>query len=132
MPAAVSELDLDRIQAEYTAGLAEGRLLLQQCACGERWLPASATCVRCLGTHWTWIAAEGGGCLKSWVVYHTAFHPDFRARLPYNVALVELDEGPRMITNILGDSSRLQAEARVRLVKPLPGEAALARFELVQ
>jgi uncharacterized OB-fold protein len=124
------ELDLDRIQSESAAAMSEGRLLLQRCACGELRLPPRAACPKCLATEWTWQAAEGGGRLYSWVVYHVAFHPDFRERLPYNVALVELDEGPRLITNIVDDSSLLQPEARVTFVKPEPGAPALARFKL--
>lgn len=126
------ELDLERMQREYTAALLEGRLLLQRCACGELRLAPRAACAKCLASNWIWHAAEGGGRLHSWVVYHVAFHPDFRERLPYNVALVELDEGPRLITNIVDDSALLQPEARVRFVKPESGAAALARFKLVQ
>jgi uncharacterized protein len=130
----MAELDLDRIQGEYTAGLMSGQLLLQRCACGELWLPLPprATCAKCLASDWTWHAAQGGGRLHSWVVYHVAFHPDFRDRLPYNVALVALDEGPRLITNIIDDNALLQAEARVVFVKPEAGTAALARFQLAQ
>lgn len=126
------ELDLDRLQSESAAALLEGRLLLQRCACGELRLPPRAACPKCLATDWTWHAAEGSGRLYSWVVYHVAFHPDFRERLPYNVALVELDEGPRLITNIVDDSALLQPDARVVFVKPDPGAAAVARFKLVQ
>lgn len=123
------ELDLDRIQDAYTAGLREGRLLLQRCSCGELWLPPRAACGKCLGTSWTWHAAGGGGTLYSWVVYHVSFHPDFADRLPYNVALVALDEGPRMITNIVDDNALLSADARVSFVKP-DAAAPLARFKL--
>jgi uncharacterized OB-fold protein len=58
-------------------------------------------------------------------------HEDFRDRLPYNVALVQLDEGPSLITNILADNALLRADARVRFVPSLEGERTLARFELV-
>lgn len=37
----------------------------------------------------------------SWVVFHTAFHEAFELRLPYNVAVIELEEGPRLISNIV-------------------------------
>ena len=40
-------------------------------------------------------------CL-SWVVYHRAYHPAFADRVPYNVVVAELDEGPRLITNVVG------------------------------
>lgn len=65
--------------------------------------------------------------LHSWVVYHVAFHPDFRERLPYNVALVELDEGPRLITNIIDDSELLQPDARVTFAGP---DALVVRWRM--
>jgi uncharacterized protein len=131
MPTRSAELDTDRIHETHLAALAEGRLVIQRCACGHRWAPPRATCAACLGSEWTWETAAGGGRLLSWVVYHTAFHDSFRDRVPYNVALVELDEGPRLITNILADSAALRAEARVRFVASREGEHTLARFELV-
>ena len=124
-------LDTERINEAYLAALAEGRLVLQVCKCGQRWAPPRATCPACLESEWRWEAAGGGGRLKSWVVYHSAFHDSFRERVPYNVALVELDEGPQLITNILADNAALTADARVRFVAPRQGESNLARFELV-
>jgi uncharacterized OB-fold protein len=70
--------------------------------------------------------------LKSWVVYHIAYHEAFRERLPYNVAIVELAEGPRLITNIIDDNALLSAEAPVRFVPVREGERTLARFVLVR
>jgi len=124
-------LELDTINEAYWAALAEGRLTLQRCECGQRFMPPRAACPACLGARWNWETAQGGGRLKSWVVYHVAFHEAFRDRVPYNVALVELDEGPRMITNIVADNAQLTAEARVRFVASREGDRTLARFELV-
>lgn len=131
MAAPTPELEVDKIRDAYAAALAEGRLVFQRCDCGERFMPARASCPGCLGSRWTWQTAHGEGRLKSWVVYHVAFHESFRERVPYNVAIVELDEGPRLITNILADNSQLTAEARVRFVASREGDRTLARFELV-
>ena len=131
MPAAQPELETDKISEAYRAALAEGRLTFQRCQCGQCFMPARASCPVCLGATWTWQVAQGGGRLKSWVVYHVAFHESFRERLPYNVAIVELDEGPRLITNILADNTLLSAEAKVRFVASREGDRSLARFELV-
>ena len=125
-------LDVDTINEAYGAALAEGRLVMQVCECGHRWMPPRAACSSCLGSRWTWATVQGGGRLKSWVVYHVAFHESFRERLPYNVALVELDEGPRLITNIVADNALLSAEAKVRFVAAREGDRVLARFELVR
>lgn len=124
--------EADAIQQAYTSALAEGRLLLQRCACGRCFLPAKVSCPGCLDARWTWQTAGGEGRLTSWVVYHVALHPAFRSRLPYNVALVELDEGVRMITNIVADHTLLCADARVRFVTTSEGAEPLARFELVR
>lgn len=66
----------------------------------------------------------------SWVVYHIAYHPAFANRLPYNVAVVELDEGPRMISNVvqIDDPERLVIDQRLRLVFEDEGATAVARF----
>jgi uncharacterized OB-fold protein len=45
---------------------------------------------------------SGRGKVFSYVVYHRVYHPGFANEVPYTVALVELEEGPRMISNIIG------------------------------
>ncbi len=86
----------------YWRTLGEGRLQFQRCArCGHAWLPPREDCPSCWSPEWRWQAASGRGRLVSWVVFHTAFHESFEKRLPYNVALIELDEGPRLISNVV-------------------------------
>lgn len=86
----------------YWAAIGQGRLTFQRCAaCGEAWLPPRSECPRCWAAEWRWEEAGGAGRVVSWVVYHVAFHEGFRDRLPYNVAVVELAEGPRLVTNII-------------------------------
>lgn len=124
------EPDIDPVSAPYWAALGEGRLSFQACACGHRWLPARERCPACLGTDWRRETAAGGARLVSWVVYHVAYHPAFADRLPYNVAVVELDEGPRLISNVLAEPGALRGDARLRL-RIDPGERVpLPRFEL--
>ena len=109
----------DALNTPYWDGLAQGALLFQRCsACGHAWLPARSECAACLGEQWAWEKAGGGAKLISWVIYHTAFHPAFAKRLPYNVAIVELDEGPRLISNVVGvaDAKTLKIDQRLRLV----------------
>jgi len=86
----------------YRAGLDSGRLTFQRCrACASAWLPPREECPNCWSPEWRWEEASGKATVVSWVVYHTAFDKRFADRLPYNVALVDLDEGPRMITNLI-------------------------------
>jgi hypothetical protein len=64
----------------------------------------------------------------SWVVYHHAYHDYFASRLPYNVAVVELEEGPRLISNVVGATGRLRIDMPLKLVIEREAGIALARF----
>lgn len=120
------------LNTPYWDALQEGRLLFQRCiACRHPWLPVRSECQRCLSPEWTWEEAVGRGRVVSWVVFHRAYHPEFEARLPYNVAVVELEEGPRLITNLVGDLGGLEGDVPVRLRIEREGDVALTRFELV-
>ena len=65
------------------------------------------------------------------MVYHVAFHPAFAKRLPYNVAIVELDEGPRLISNVVGvaDAKTLKIDQRLWLVIEDENGTAVPRFK---
>ncbi|MGH9509492.1 MAG: Zn-ribbon domain-containing OB-fold protein [Terriglobales bacterium] len=121
--------EITDINKPYWDALMDKRLTFQSCGCGHAWLPARLACPKCLGRSWTWKEAGGTGRIKSWVVYHVAYHEAFRHKVPYNVAIVELDEGPRLFTNILADNATLAAEARVRLAVQIESGVALACFE---
>lgn len=114
----------------YWDALRAGHLVFQRCACAHAFLPARHHCPACLRPGPTWERASGKGRLVSWVVYHTAYHPAFESRVPYNVALVELVEGPRLLTNIVGPNDALVADAPVELRIEWEGDTALARFGL--
>ncbi len=117
------------VSRPYWAGLDEGELRYQRCgACGNAWLPAREECPRCLEDEVTWQASAGRGRIVSWVVYHQAVHPSFADRIPYNVAVVELDEGPRLITNIKADPDDLSIEQPVVAVIEREGDVSVARF----
>lgn len=115
----------------YWSGLSDGELRYQRCRpCGHAWLPAREECPRCLADDWEWTPAGGRGRIVSWVVYHQAFHPAFAERLPYNVAVVELDEGPRLITNILAAEPDLAIERPVVLQIEQESGVSIPRFRL--
>lgn len=96
---------------EYWAALDQGALTFQRCrACGAAQLPAREECTTCLSPELGWERAGGGAKLISWVVYHRAYHDAFKDDVPYNVAVVELDEGPRLISNILAETAALRID----------------------
>ena len=87
--------------APFWEGTRAGELRAQRCSgCGHlRWPPANV-CPRCLATEHEWIRLSGRGRVFSWIVVHKSQHPAFWGD-PFNVAIVELDEGPRLHTNLV-------------------------------
>ena len=78
-----------------------GALEVSACAdCGQRFLPPGPCCPRCWSTQLAPHEVSGRGRIFSFAVYRRTYHPATPA--PYVVALVELDEGPRLISNIVG------------------------------
>lgn len=79
----------------------EGRLVLQQCdSCGHyRWTP-QILCTNCQAEAFTWAQVSGRGRVYSFTIVHRAPTPGFA--IPYVLATVELDEGPLMLTQIVG------------------------------
>lgn len=126
-------VDVTPLTEPYWRALGEGRLDFQRCAaCEHAWLPPREECPNCLGSDWSWETASGRAKLVSWVVYQVAFNPAFAGRLPYNVAVVELAEGPRMITNIVNlEQGSPRGDAALRLEVQKEGGLGLARFMLV-
>jgi uncharacterized OB-fold protein len=127
------EPEIIPLNQPYWDGLKQGELRFQRCkSCGNCWLPARESCPKCLTADPEWQAASGRGKILSWVVYHTAYHDAFKDRVPYDVTLVELEEGPRLLTNIVNGErgAALRLNAPVTLKIEHEGELALARFKL--
>ena len=84
-------------------GCRKHELRFQKCvACDHvRW-PPSMICPECYDSRTEWIKAVGKGVVYTYAVYHRAFHPAFKDDLPYVSAVVELEEGPHLLTNIIG------------------------------
>jgi uncharacterized OB-fold protein len=121
----------DAVATPYWDALAGGSHAFQRCtACGHAWLPPRHECPACLQSAYVWETASGRGQLVSWVVFHVAFDPAFAARLPYNVAIVELAEGPRLISNIVGidDPEALTIDQPLELVIESENGVAIPRY----
>ena len=90
----------------FWEGCRNHELKFQRChKCGHvRW-PPSELCPQCHSTETTWQISKGIGRVYTFAVYHTAPHAGFADDLPYTVAIVALDEGPHLLTNIVNCSS---------------------------
>jgi uncharacterized OB-fold protein len=92
---------ISHLSAPYWDGLREGVLRVQRCQdCGQTWFPPSTHCPQCLSKHIEWHDTTGAGRVWSWVVFHRRYFAGIEP--PYNVAFIELDEGPMMMSRILG------------------------------
>jgi uncharacterized OB-fold protein len=87
----------------YWDAARRGEMAVQRCdACGHRPFPPRATCPRCGSTSLSWSPVSGRATVYSYTVAHRPPHPAFAAQVPLVVAIVELEEGPRLFTNIVG------------------------------
>jgi uncharacterized OB-fold protein len=119
---------------EFWLATAEGRLLLKRCLdCGTViWYPR-VICPECASLRTEWFEAAGRGRVYSYTVNHRG-EGAYQGSPPFVLAYVELDEGPRMMTNIVGaEEPELAVGLPVEVVFHSAGdEAALPRFRPLQ
>ena len=89
----------DRDDAFFWDGAAAGRLLIQRCAeCATLRHPPGPMCARCGSLDWDTVEASGRGTVLSWIVSHHPTETDVDPRI---VVLVELQEGTRLVANLV-------------------------------
>ena len=121
----------DEASEPFFRGAKERKLMLLRCArCGAYRLPGRDRCVDCWSTEADWTQASGRGTLYSFGVMHQQYHPAFASVIPYNFAVVELEEGPRLITNIVDcPNDGLRVDMPVEAVyDDVSDETTLVRF----
>jgi len=119
--------------APYWAAAREGRLEMPRCtACAQYAWPPSNVCPKCLGTQLEWVPLSGQGTIYSFIVVHRPQHPAFLEDAPYNVAIVELDEGPRLHGNVVEcENAELTIGSPVEVVfDAVDDEVTLPKFRL--
>jgi uncharacterized protein len=83
-------------------GCAAGELRLQRCeTCDAFYFPPRPFCPRCLSDRVEWRPVSGRGALHTYLINHRPA-PGFEDDAPYAIAVVQLEEGPRMMSNIVG------------------------------
>jgi len=87
----------------FWAATRNGKLSMQKCAgCNHIRYPVNEICPRCLSEDAEWVTLSGKGTVFSFIVFHQVYNQAFAKDVPYNVALIQLDEGPRMFSNVVG------------------------------
>lgn len=120
--------------APFWAGTLAGELRIQHCnSCGKYYFYPRPFCRYCQSRDVEWRTVSGAGRLVSYVINYRPLPPADPAE-PQVIALIELDEGPRMLSNIVGvvpEPENLPLDARVRVKFEPRGEQTLPVFSLV-
>ena len=88
---------------EFWKATKERRLLLKKCSdCGHFFFYPRILCPDCLSTNVEWVPSKGTGTVHTFTIVHRAPSKGFEKDCPFAFALIELEEGPRMISNVVG------------------------------
>ena len=99
LPAPVPDLDTQ----PFWDGCEAGKFLVPECSvCGARRWPPGPMCPVCRSTETTWIESTGRGSVYSWLVVHHPVNPVLADQVPYVVAMIDLEEGVRVVGNVEG------------------------------
>ena len=86
----------------FWEGCRQGKLLLQYCdQCQQHQFYPRLYCMHCGSSNVRWISASGRGVIYSYTVIHQNKSPEFVQDTPYNVVVVQLAEGPRLMSTIV-------------------------------
>ena len=89
-------------------GCQRNELLLQRCGnCGHYRHPPSPVCSRCTSQACEWVAASGSGAVYTFTVVHDQRAPGWEELVPYVLAVIELDEGPHILSNVVDVDPKL-------------------------
>jgi uncharacterized OB-fold protein len=90
------------VSRRFWDAAAEGRLEVQRCrSCGAWTHYPRELCPRCWSTDLVWEAASGRGVVQTFTVIHRPGHPSWADQTPYVVAIVQLEEGPTLLSNVI-------------------------------
>lgn len=133
MSAYAKPLPVPSVESQpFWDGCKRHELLLPCCSkCGSCRFPPGPTCPKCWSTDWEWQKASGRGKIYSFGVYHRVYHQGFEDEVPYVVAVVELDEGPRIVTNVINQpAEELECDVPVEVVfEDVTEDTTLYKFQ---
>ena len=94
---------LDDVSAPYWQAAQRHELVAQKCAhCANYLFPPTTVCEHCLSTDLVWTPLSGKGSVWSFIVMYQQYYPSFADDIPYNIAVVRTQEGPKFLTNLVG------------------------------
>lgn len=117
----------------YWEGAKAGKLMIQKCtACSSLQFYPRTYCMGCLNESMTWIEASGNGTVYAFTINHRPANEYMKDKTPYAVAAIDLDEGVRMLANIVeSDIMKVKCGAGVQVVfEKASEEITLPQFKL--
>lgn len=123
---------IDDESRPYWNGLKDKKLFIQQCGdCHKSIFYPRSICPHCFSDNINWLEANGTGTIYSFTTVHQGYGP-FKGENPYTVGIVELDEGVRMMTRIIGDHNEIQVDKRVSVIfKEVEEDFVLPYFQVI-
>ncbi len=102
----------------FWEGCQQGKLLLQYCTeCHRHQFYPRLYCMQCGSNALRWVEASGQGVIYSYTTIHQNKSPEFVNDTPYNVAIVQLQEGPRLLSNVVDtDPGELRVDLPVTVL----------------
>lgn len=119
----------------YWENTHKGKLTVSTCgACGHRFLPPACLCPKCLSLDVSMTPVSGRGHVYTHIVVHRPQHPAFFEEAPYGIVIVELDEGPRLHSRLIGvDAKDVTVGMAVEVVfQRVDDEINLPMFQPIQ
>lgn len=104
----------------YWDGAREDRLMIPKCrTCGKPHMHPRVRCPFCASADLEWVRASGRGRLHSFEIAHQILNKAFKVKTPVVLAMVELEEGPRLLTNLVNvppDPAKIRCDMPVEVV----------------
>lgn len=126
---------IDHDNRPFWEGARAGELRMQKCCgCDHIRYPITDLCPQCLSGEFEWQRLSGRGKVFSTIVFHQVYHAAFAGEVPYNVSLIQLDEGPRMFSNVVGipPSDVKVGDVVEAVFDPVGEDITLPRFRIAR
>lgn len=124
---------LDDDSRPFWEGASRHKLMIQRCkSCQKHIFYPRFVCPHCFSEEVEWVEASGKGKIHSYTIVHRA-PPPFQGQAPYAVGLIELEEGVRMISRIVGPRENISIDKAVSVVfEKVNDELTLPYFQLAE
>jgi uncharacterized OB-fold protein len=127
--------DISDRNRPFWEGCKNGELKMQKCTeCGHIRYPIGPVCTKCLSGDFEWANLSGKGTIFNYIIVHQKYNAAFADDLPYNVIMVQLDEGTRMFSNLVGvENNEIKIGMKVEATfEKATDEIYIPKFRLAQ